>query len=121
ALQEDVARILRECGFAAEVSKTISTPRGRVEIDVYAEENVAGRLYRIVCECKLWRARVPQTVIHSVRTVVAETGANVGYIISKSGYQRAAGAASHMTNLRLVTWKEFQSEFEPLWLEEFFS
>ena len=121
ALQDEVARILLECGFQAEVSKIVSTPRGKVEIDVYAEENVAGRTYRIVCECKRWRARVPQTVIHSFRTVVAETGANAGYIISRSGYQRGALAASEMTNVRLVTWEEFQSEFEPLWLEKFFS
>lgn len=33
-LQEEVARILRECGFAVEVERTLTTVRGAVEIDV---------------------------------------------------------------------------------------
>ncbi len=81
-LQADVARLLAECGFDVEVEKTLATARGAVEIDIYAEEQVRGRKYTIICECKFWQNRVPQNVIHGFRTVVSDIGANVGYVIS---------------------------------------
>jgi hypothetical protein len=119
ALQENVARILTECGFAVELEKEIHTVRGDVEIDVYAEETVDGRLYTLLCECKRWKTNVPQGVVHGFRTVVADAGANVGYIISSAGFQSGAFSAADLTNLRLVTWGEFQAEFERSWIENF--
>jgi len=121
SLQTDVASILQQCGFDAEVEKTVDTARGAVELDVYAEEIVKGRNYTIACECKHWKNRVPQTVIHSFRTVVSDIGANVGYIISLNGFQSGSFTASELTNLELVTWHEFQAAFEETWFENHFS
>jgi restriction system protein len=120
-LQTEVGRILSECGFTVEVEKKLTSPRGTIELDVYAEETIRGRRYAIACECKHWKSRIPQTVIHSFRTVVQEIGANVGYIISLEGFQSGAIAASELTNLSLVTWQEFQLLFEESWYEEFFT
>ncbi|HEX2875966.1 MAG TPA: restriction endonuclease [Polyangiaceae bacterium] len=120
-LQEQVAAILRECGFAAEVEKTLATVRGNTAVDVYAEETVKGRKYVILCECKHWANPVPQQTIHAFRTTVADVGANVGYVISSSGFQSGAFAASELTNVELVTWEEFQAKFEESWLEYFSS
>ena len=78
ALQTEVGRILSECGFAVEVEKKIQSARGIVELDVYAEETVRGRKYAIACECKCWKSRIPQTVVHGFRTVVQEIRANIG-------------------------------------------
>jgi len=121
ALQTEVGRILSECGFSVEVERKIQSARGTVEIDVYAEETVRGRKYAIACECKHWRSRIPQTVVHGFRTVVQEIGANIGYIVSMEGFQSGAVAASDLTNLKLVTWQEFQDIFEESWFEEFFT
>lgn len=121
ALQTEVGQILSECGFAVEVEKKIDSARGAVELDVYAEETVRGRRYAIACECKYWKSRIPQAVIHGFRTVVQEIGANVGYIVSMEGFQSGAVAASELTNLKLVTWQEFQDLFEESWFEEFFT
>ncbi|HXH94789.1 MAG TPA: restriction endonuclease [Thermoanaerobaculia bacterium] len=120
-LQNAVARILSECGFIVEVEKRITTARGRVEVDVYAQEIVQGRSYEILCECKHWKRAVPQTAIHSFRTVIAEIGANVGYFISLHGFQAGAFAASELTNIQLVTWNQFQEAFEETWRERYFS
>jgi restriction system protein len=117
ALQEEVARILDEAGMAVEVEKPVSTARGTVNVDVYAEEKVKGRRYVLLTECKNWARRVPQHVIHAFRTVVAESGANVGYIVSSGGFQSGALTAAELTNLRLVTWPEFQDDFEETWIE----
>jgi len=120
ALQRDVAQILRECGFEAETDKPVDLARGKAEVDVYAVENVRGRANTIYCECKLRKASVPQSVIHSFRTVVADGGANVGYVITSSAFQKGAFTAAELTNLRLVTWTEFQDEFESTWIEHHF-
>ncbi len=121
SLQDDVGRILGESGFDFETSKVIKTPRGKVEVDVYAEELVHGRKNIIVCECKYWRSRVPQSVIHAFRTVVQEIGANTGYIISLEGFQSGSHAASEFTNIELVTWNQFQKVFLESWYENFFT
>jgi hypothetical protein len=120
-LQAEVGRLLEECGFAVEIEKTVQTVRGEVELDVYAREEVKGRKYSIVCECKHWKARIPQNVVHGFRTVVADMGANVGYIVSLAGFQDGAFRASELTNVELVTWHELQSRFELSWYESYFS
>jgi restriction system protein len=120
-LQIEVARILTECRFAVEVEKKIATVRGNVEIDVYAEETIRGRRYTILCECKYWRSPIPQHVIHGFRTVVADTGAHKGYIISMQGFQAGSFSAADLTNIELVTWEQFQEASEASWLVGYFS
>jgi len=116
-LQNQVARILGECGMNVEVEKSISLARGAAEIDVFASESHQGRTNTIFCECKHWKSSVPQSVIHSFRSVVADGGANVGYIIASSTFQSGARSAADLTNIRLLTWHEFQAEFESSWIE----
>jgi hypothetical protein len=121
ALQNDVSLILEQCGFDIEIEKKIKTARGEVEIDVYAEEIVKGRKYSIVCECKHWKSKVPQSIVHSFRTVINDIGANIGYIISLEGFQSGAFDASGLTNIELVTWSQFQGIFCETWLEQYLS
>lgn len=121
ALQTEVAKILAECGLTVEVEKTVATVRGEVEIDVYAEEMIKGRKHTILCECKYWKSRVPQNVIHGFRTVVADIGANIGYLISMNGFQSGSFSAAELTNVELVTWEQFQEQFEETWYDEYFS
>src|SRR5258705_8303667 len=119
ALEHDVARILLECGFTVDVEKLIHTVRGDVTVDVYGEESIDGRRYTVLCECKHWKTHVPQTVIHGFRTVVADAGANLGYIVSSSGFQSGAFSAAELSNVRLVTWEEFQKEFTASWVQHY--
>ena len=109
-LQEHVADIFHKCRFKVEVEKTIESARGKVEVDVYAEETIQGRRHIIMCECKHWKANISQTVVHAFRTVVADTAANVGFIITTSNYQPGAIAASVLTNIRLRDWRGFQKD-----------
>jgi restriction system protein len=117
ALENDVARILNECGFAVKTESVITTVRGKVEVDVHAQEVVEGRAYTVLCECKHWSSRVPQNVVHGFRTVVADSGAHLGYVISIAGFQSGAIKAAEISNIRLVTWQEFQKEFEHSWIK----
>lgn len=106
------AEILNKAGFEAVVGKELILPRGTVNVDVYAELNKHGRSLKIICECKNWESPVPKQIVHGFRTVVTESGANAGYIISRSGFQSGANEAAENTNLKLVTWDEFQNEFK---------
>jgi restriction system protein len=116
-LQSEVAGILVEAGFAAEVEMVLPLARGNAEIDVYAEEIVSGRRYVVLVECKRWNSAIPQTVVHAFRTIVSDSGANIGYIVASTGYQSGAHEAAALTNVSLVTWEEFQATFEPAWLQ----
>ena len=106
-LQTEVARILTECGFSVEIERTLELVRGDAEIDAYAEEVNRGRRNVILCECKLWTKRIPKGVVHAFRTTVADSGANVGYIVGASGFQSGANEAARMTNVRLLTREAF--------------
>lgn len=118
-LQDLTCRILKESGFSAETEVTVETVRGKVEIDVLATESVHGRKYQILVECKNWAARVPQNVVHGLRTVAGDIGANAGYIVSKSGFQSGAYEAAASSNVRLLNWLEFQEEFQDAWYWNF--
>jgi len=120
-LQNQVARVLEECGFEVDVEKKIETVRGEVELDVYAEEVIKGRKYSIAVECKNWSNNIPQHVVHSFRTVVADLGINAGYIVAKTGFQSGAFSAADLTNIELLTWSDFQAQFFESWYETYFT
>ena len=119
ALQADVAQILSECGFQVESNKTITTVRGKVDIDVFALDRSQTPPVIYLCECKLWNSNVPKREVHAFRTVVNDFGANWGLIISKKGFQSGAFEAAINTNLRLFNWQEFQSLFADRWYHEY--
>ena len=84
ALQIAVHQILTECGMQAEIEREVKLARGTVEVDVFAVDPDPTPNSVYVCECKNWAAAIPQTVVHSFRNVVLDSGANLGLIISKN-------------------------------------
>jgi hypothetical protein len=114
-LENSVAGILQECGMAVQQQVHLPLPRGAVDIDVLAEDTVDGITHRIVCECKNWRTNVPQEKVHAFRTIMQETGANRGYIISRTGFQAGAHDAAQATNIELVTYAQFQERYFQKW------
>jgi len=114
-LQDLVASIFREIGCETFTEKEIDTVRGKVEVDVYAKDNKSTPESLYICECKFWNKPVPKNVVHSFRTVIADSGANHGYIISKKGFQSGAYDAAINSNITLRSWSEFQEEFFNIW------
>src|SRR5215216_2098911 len=86
ALQQLVGQLFSELGCKTEVEKRISTVRGSVEIDVYVEDLVVSPPLIYLYECKYWKRSVHKSVVHVFRTILADYGANRGYIISLSGF-----------------------------------
>jgi Restriction endonuclease len=120
-LQNKVCEILQTCGYLAETEKTIDSVRGKVAVDVYAVDKLSSPNLNYLCECKHWSTAVPKNVVHSFRTVVADCGAHVGFIISRSGFQSGAYEAAAKSNIRLVDWDEFQSLYLEKWKESSYS
>ena len=116
-LEERVARILRECCIDVTSPHKVALARGEAEVDVFAVDHTAIPPITTVCECKQWQTAVRQNVVHAFRTIMADCGANLGLIISAAGFQAGARAAAELTNVRLLTWEEFQGLYSPRWFE----
>ncbi len=119
-LQNGVCRLLNDIGLVAKTEVSINTPRGDVEVDVYAvDENSVDKIQYIV-ECKNWAGPIPQHVVHSFTTVMHETGGNIGFIISKVGLQSGAVKYIKNTNIYAMTYHELQNRYMDLWWRKYF-
>jgi len=119
-LQKCVGKILEEIGFAVEIEKRISTPRGTIAVDVFAVDVSSVDQITYIIECKNWANPVNQSVIHSFTTVLHETGGNIGLLISKSGLQSGAIEYTKSTNIVGLSFDDFQSRYKKPWFERFF-
>ena len=119
-LQEYVNIIFTNIGYESYVEKKIKTPRGNIDIDVYALDNSSINKDKYVVECKWWNNKVPQTVIHAFTTVMAEIGGNFGYVITKIGFQSGAKKYLNFTNIKAITFLEFQQLYFKIWYNNFF-
>lgn len=118
-LELSVARILSESGLRTERGKLLTTVRGSVEVDVYAEDQSITPPVVTLVECKHWKSAIPQTIVHAFRTTVVDSGANVGFIVSLRGFQSGAVNAAELTNIHLVDWYVFQSLFAERWYRNY--
>ena len=114
-LQNKVAQIFDEIGCIVAIEKEITTTRGVVNVDVFVEDATKSPHLIYICECKYWETQIPKSVVHSFRTVVADYGAHVGYLISKRGYQSGAYEAATNSNVMLLSWNEFQEVLLDAW------
>lgn len=119
-LQTGVQRIFRNVGLLAEVEVDLETPRGSVNVDVLATDVRSVDKIRYIVECKNWGTPIPQTVVHSFTTVMHETGANIGFIISKHGLQQGAKQYTQNTNIIGMTYLEFQQRYFEAWWNRYF-
>lgn len=119
-LQIRVSEILNQSNFSTQIEYTINSLRGNYEIDVYAEEIIDDRNYRIICECKCWKSNIPQNVILAFRSILNDTGIEKGYIITTSNFQKGSHESSDSTNIKLFSWEDFQIEFFKSWYINFF-
>ncbi|ACV27757.1 restriction endonuclease [Kangiella koreensis] len=119
-LQFGVRRIFRNVGLSADVEVDIVTPRGSVNVDVLAIDWQSVDKIKYIVECKNWGNAIPQSVVHSFTTVMAETGANIGFIISKHGLQSGAKKYTRNTNIVGLTYLEFQQRYFEAWWKRYF-
>ena len=114
-LQDYVALLLNQAGYHATSPCTIDTVRGQVEVDVLVEAPDA-LVKKIICECKFWKTPVPKEKVHAFRTVVHDSGAALGLLISRVGFQSGAIEAARLSNVQLLTWEEFTDLIADKWI-----
>lgn len=119
-LQLGVERIFRNVGLQSKVEVDVSTPRGSVNVDVLAIDELSLDNIKYIVECKNWSSSIPQSVVHSFTTVMHETGANIGFIISKHGLQSGAKEYTRNTNIVGLTYLEFQQRYFEAWWTRYF-
>lgn len=101
-MEKSVAQILSASGMDAEIQKTINLARGAVTVDVYAQPKKS--LYGpIICECKYWNTAVPQEKVFAFSRVVGDSGASLGLLISRFGFQEGAINAARYSNIKLLS------------------
>lgn len=116
-LQNFVGQLFEECGFETEISKVVDLVRGKKEIDVYTQDLTSEYKPIILIECKFWNKPINQETIHAFRTVVADFGANIGFIVSKKGFQSGSKDAVKNTNIKLVSLEELENEYYNKWTQ----
>lgn len=115
-MQDKVALLFNEMGYDAKTTRKIKLSNTETkEIDVFVFDPRASINQNILVECKLWRRRVNQEIVHAFLHVMNKAGANTGFIISKAGFQKGAKAAAKGTNINLMTWDQFQDTFKNEW------
>jgi restriction system protein len=117
-LEARVAKVLADCGYDVEVQKNVPLARGNVDVDVWADDHSVPPNV-IVVECKHWATPATKSVVHAFRSVVGDSGANTGLLVSTAGFQSGAVAAAKYSNVRLFSWVQFQELFAPRWFQSY--
>ncbi len=86
---------------------------GSKEVDVAVWTNANHHDVFIIIECKFWNSRVPQEVIAETISNVANSSADKGVVVAKSGFQSGAIEQAEGVGVELYTLREIEeSDFE---------
>ncbi len=107
AFQEQIAAHFQALGVRAETNVEVVGVRTHHKIDVMVTAKFLGVDIKWVVEAKHWKARVSQEKVFALRTILADIGADRGFIISYAGFQSGAQDSAQDTNVSLMTWEEF--------------
>lgn len=81
---------------------------GSKEVDVAVWTNANHHNIFIVIECKFWNYRVPQSVIAETISNVANSTADKGVVVAKSGFQSGAIEQAEGAGVELYTLREIE-------------
>lgn len=112
--QEEICEHFRNLGAKAETNVTIQGPTASYNIDVLVTSKYLGTEFTWIIEAKHWKTNIPIEKVNALTTIVKNTGADRGFIISKVGFQQGAIDASKFNNISLLTFDELKSNTEHL-------
>lgn len=107
--QEETAEIFIKLGCKAGVNQEVEGVRNKHSIDVWVEFEKFGLETNWIVECKHWKRRVSQDMVHTLRDIVQDIGADKGILVSKSGFQSGAVAAARKSNIILTDLIELRN------------
>jgi hypothetical protein len=120
-LQTGVCRLFRDIGLTANEEVPLTTSRGTVKVDVFAVDNESEDKIQCIVECKCWDTAIPQSVVLALTSVMHDSGANLGFIVSKHGLQSGATRFTEYTNIQGLTYQQLQERYFNVWWRRHFS
>jgi len=101
--QYDTAALFRAMGFDAQADVRLQGVRTQHAIDVVVRSHHVGFDVLWLVECKHWKKRVTKLHVLALREIVADVGADRGFILSEVGFQSGAVEAAALTNIRATS------------------
>jgi hypothetical protein len=103
--QKEIAEFFRSLGCDADVEAKVAGARAEHQVDVWVRFKRFGVGTCWVIECKYWNSAIPKEKVLALKSVVEDVGADRGFLISETGFQRGAVRASKNTNITLTDLK----------------
>ena len=113
AYQQEVADFFSSLGFEANVDVRAEGVRATHLVDALVRFESFGLQHSWIIECKAWTRRVSKHEVMALRGIVDDLGADRGFLLSERGFQPAAIAAAHLSNVSLTNLRDLQTRAEP--------
>jgi len=107
--QSQTAAIFAALGCSVSVDTEVRGARAVHRIDVLVRFSRWGLPQIWVVECKHQRRRVTKSAVEALKSIVLDTGADRGFLISENGFQPAAIAAANLTNISLLSLSKLEA------------
>lgn len=108
--QERIKDHFVSLGAEAKTNVRIQGVRTCHDIDVYVKTRYLGENLVWLVEAKYWESKVTKAQVLTLRAIVDDVGADRGFIVSKTGFQKGALEAADQTNIKLKTFEELTSD-----------
>ena len=110
--QEEAAEFFRALGLEAQTDVKVEGVRTRHDVDVLVKSHHVGFDVTWIVECKQWNTRISKVHVLALRTIVSETGADKGILLSEKGFQSGAIEAAKLTNVDVTSLHEAEIKSE---------
>jgi hypothetical protein len=111
--QKEAAQALRSLGYAVEVDAVVHGVRATHRVDVAVRLETEGIQQTWLIECKHQKRKVTKSAVEALKSILLDTGAEKGILLSEAGFQPAAIAASRQTNVALTSITELNALTAP--------
>ncbi len=88
--------------FIAEHDTILVSHDGEYQIDIYAEFDLLGVMFKVLVECKRHKNKIKREVVQILKEKLNSCGANKGLIFSTSGFQTGAIKFATVHGIALV-------------------
>lgn len=107
--QEQIKDHFVSIGADAQTNVRIKGVRTHHDIDVYVRTRFLGEDITWLVEAKHWKTKVKKAQVFTLRAIVDDVGADRGFIVSLSGFQKGAIEAAENSSVKLKTFEELVS------------
>ncbi|MDA9555094.1 restriction endonuclease [Pelobium sp.] len=104
--QESIRSYFLTLGCEAKTNVSIHGVRTKHDIDIFITSKFLGIEIKWIIEAKKWKTKVSKLHVLALRQIVDDIGADKGFIIADSGFQKGAIESTKNTNIYLLTFQQ---------------